>query len=150
ADLRVSPDVAAPMTFGVLRPVIVLPEALARDADRSALRGVLVHELAHVQRRDCALNLICELLALPLAFHPTCGAFRRRLAGPAEAAAAAVGGARTDAHLLLDVASAAARRPRLVGALGVLDGDFLEDRMKRVLDTHPRLGRRHALALLAV
>jgi beta-lactamase regulating signal transducer with metallopeptidase domain len=152
-ELRVSSEIAAPMTFGAREPVIVLPEALAHAASPGAVRGVLVHELAHVRRRDCALNLLCELLALPLAFHPSVRALRRRIAGARESAcdeaAAAVVGARAYADMLLDVATAAARRPRLVGALGVLDGDFLEDRMKRVLDTRTRLGRGHALALLA-
>jgi beta-lactamase regulating signal transducer with metallopeptidase domain len=153
-ELRVSPEIAAPMTFGVHEPVIVLPEALSRAASPTAVRGVLVHELAHVQRRDCALNLLCELLALPLAFHPSVRTLRRRIAGARESAcdeaAAAVVGARDYADLLLEVATAAAQRPRLVGALGVLDGDFLEDRMKRILDTPARLGRRRALALLAL
>jgi hypothetical protein len=151
--LRVSDAVAAPMTFGMAEPVIVLPEAFVRGASREAARGVLVHELAHVRRRDCAVNLVCELLALPLAFHPVVRLLRRRTAGARETAcdeaAAGVVGARAYADMLLDVAAAAALRPRLAGAIGVLDGNCLEDRMQRILDTRARLGRRGALALLA-
>src|SRR5262249_55997227 len=50
--LRLSREVSAPMTFGLRRPVIVLPEAYARSAGHEALRGALAHELAHVARRD--------------------------------------------------------------------------------------------------
>lgn len=44
------------MTFGVLRPVILLPEGL--DAQSEAFRLVLAHELAHVKRRDCVRKLL--------------------------------------------------------------------------------------------
>jgi beta-lactamase regulating signal transducer with metallopeptidase domain len=152
--LRVSDAIAAPMTFGVTDPVIVLPDSFARGARPDAVRGVLVHELAHVRRRDCALNLLCELLALPLAFHPLVRTLRRRIAGARESAcdeaAAAVVDPGAYAATLLDVATAAARRPRLAGAVGVLDGDSLEDRMKRVLDDRARLRGRRALLLFAL
>ncbi len=151
-ELCVSEAVAAPLTLGIRQPRIVLPARFAEAGSVLALRGVLVHELAHVRRRDCAVNLLCELLALPLAFHPLARLLRRRVAGARESAcdeaAAAEVGAPAYAATLLDVATAAARREHLAGALGVLDGNCLEDRMKSVLDTRRRLGRRPALALL--
>ena len=49
--IRATSSRRAPLTFGVLRPVILLPEGLA--AESVPFRLVLAHELAHVKRRDC-------------------------------------------------------------------------------------------------
>jgi D-alanyl-D-alanine endopeptidase (penicillin-binding protein 7) len=152
-ELRVGNVASAPLTFGVHRPVIVLPEPLTVPAGATALRGILAHELAHVRRNDCALNLLCELVALPLLFHPAVRLLRRRIAGAREAAcdeaAAAVVGPRAYAEVLLETAVRSSRRKHLLGALGTLDGEDLEDRMKKVLEDRAPLGRPTALALLA-
>jgi beta-lactamase regulating signal transducer with metallopeptidase domain len=154
-DVRVSSEVAAPMTFGVRRPVIVLPARFARGAGTETLRGALAHELAHVVRRDCGVNLASECLSLPLSFHPAVRFLKRRLGGTREAAcdeaAARLVGPRGYARMLLEVATSSCRPARLAGAVGVLDGNDLEDRMERILTTmHPMPGRRATLALGAL
>jgi len=45
-------DVSTPLTCGVLQPLILLPQ-VALDWDEARLRAVLLHESAHVRRRDC-------------------------------------------------------------------------------------------------
>ena len=50
--------------------------------------------------------------------------------------------------MLLSVAITATRRTRYAGALGILDGDALEDRMKTILDPRKPLGRSTAVARL--
>ncbi len=56
---------AGPLVWGLLRPVVVLPpEAVGWDERESRL--VLVHELAHVKRRD---NLVQSLALLNCALH---------------------------------------------------------------------------------
>lgn len=55
-----SQHIASPCTWGVLRPVLLLPTA--GDAwPESARRSALLHELAHVQRRDALSTLISRL-----------------------------------------------------------------------------------------
>jgi TonB family protein len=57
ADILESDRCTMPMTFGVLRPVVMLP-AGAADWNPERLRCVLLHELAHVRRGDVATHLI--------------------------------------------------------------------------------------------
>ena len=54
--IRASKNPRAPVTFGTVRPVIVLPEDSALD--RTQLSLVLAHELAHVRRKDCLRKLL--------------------------------------------------------------------------------------------
>jgi TonB family protein len=54
-----------PMTFGLLRPAILLPSDSAGWPD-SRRRTVLLHELAHVRRGDAATQLLARVA---LAFH---------------------------------------------------------------------------------
>jgi TonB family protein len=69
ADVRYVAGVRQPMTFGVLRPVVLLPAALGRHpaATRDA---VLAHELVHVRRADWCWVVVEELLRTLLWFHP--------------------------------------------------------------------------------
>ena len=41
-----------PISIGLFRPVIVLPEPMPREHDQQQLQAVLLHEMAHVARRD--------------------------------------------------------------------------------------------------
>jgi beta-lactamase regulating signal transducer with metallopeptidase domain len=50
-DLRLSPRGQGPLTWGIFRPVILLPEQ-AQFWPQERLEAVLRHEFAHVRRRD--------------------------------------------------------------------------------------------------
>lgn len=51
--LAVSKEIRVPMTWGVLKPVIVIPAAVESGC-RSRLHAALEHEMAHVRHRDAA------------------------------------------------------------------------------------------------
>jgi TonB family protein len=68
-SLLLLPGPVMPMTFGLRRPIIVLPEeCLAWTWSRQ--RAVLLHELAHIQRRDVASQLFAHLTTALWWFQP--------------------------------------------------------------------------------
>jgi beta-lactamase regulating signal transducer with metallopeptidase domain len=74
-----SATVAVPVTIGLFRPMIILPEALLHEADNDLLTSAIGHEFIHVARHDYVLNFLYELLFLPVSFHPAAALVRRRI-----------------------------------------------------------------------
>jgi TonB family protein len=68
-DLRLSDDIASPVTFGFLKPVILLPSAFPTLNPRTQ-EAILAHEFLHVRRRDWLLTLAEELVRAAFWFHP--------------------------------------------------------------------------------
>lgn len=71
-------------SHGVLLPVIVLPTVLCHTKLAPPLRKVLLHELAHVARRDALGRLACNLALPVLWFHPLYWWLRRQTEFAAE------------------------------------------------------------------
>jgi TonB family protein len=69
ADLRISSDVASPVTFGVRRPVVLLP-ARFPELDAHMQEAILCHEILHVRRRDWLFAVVEELVRAVFWFHP--------------------------------------------------------------------------------
>src|SRR5215475_8410246 len=74
-----SPALETPATLGVFKPRLILPESLLRDRDVEALTAAVGHELVHIKRRDYLLNLLYELIIVPLSFHPAACLIKRRI-----------------------------------------------------------------------
>ena len=74
-----------PMTWGVLRPVVLLP-AKAESWDDARKRMVLAHELAHVRRCDCLSDAFARLVRAFYWFNPLVWLALRRLHAEREAA----------------------------------------------------------------
>lgn len=64
-----SPRVDIPLTAGLFRPFILLPEA-AQSWSADRLRLVLLHEIAHIARRDCLAQFVIRLVRCLYWFHP--------------------------------------------------------------------------------
>lgn len=56
-QVRKSALVSSPLTYGILRPVILLPEDMERS-DESALTYILTHEFIHIRRLDGVAKLM--------------------------------------------------------------------------------------------
>ena len=69
AEIRYVRVLGQPVTFGIRRPVVLLPDSLRRLPD-PVQRAVLAHELWHVKRRDWAWILAEESVRAVLWFHP--------------------------------------------------------------------------------
>jgi beta-lactamase regulating signal transducer with metallopeptidase domain len=61
---------SAPATMGWRRPLVLIPRYALSVLPPPQLEALLVHELAHVRRRDYLINLIQCPLESALAFHP--------------------------------------------------------------------------------
>ena len=75
-DLRYSSELGVPVNWGLLRPVIVLP-AIAQEWTEQWLRAALLHELAHVRRRDYATHLVARLARIVYWVNPLAWAAER-------------------------------------------------------------------------
>jgi TonB family protein len=69
AELLVSDAVGSPVTFGFLRPVVLLPPDFA-NLPEAARDAVLCHEILHVRRKDWLFTLAEELVRAVFWFHP--------------------------------------------------------------------------------
>jgi len=68
-ELRKSERVALPMTWGAWRSVVMLP-ADADEWPQECRRIVLLHELAHVKRRDCLTHNLAQIACALYWFNP--------------------------------------------------------------------------------
>ena len=68
--IAVSDAVRMPMAIGFLRPMIILPRWAAQELSPAELNSVLLHELAHLERRDHWTNLAQKIVGALFFFHP--------------------------------------------------------------------------------
>jgi hypothetical protein len=128
-----------PFACGLRRPVVVLPAGCDGWApDRR--RAVLLHELAHVRRRDLAGHTLARLVCAAYWFHPLVWTAARRLRAESERAcddlALACGARPADyAEHLLDIVSGARRGATPpAAALAMARRSEFEGRMLDILD----------------
>lgn len=77
-------DRVSPMIWCGLRPRLVLPEGLWNELDDASRFAVLVHELAHLRRRDHRLCWIEFLIGIVYWWHPAAWWARRRVRDEAD------------------------------------------------------------------
>lgn len=62
--------VTIPFTIGILRPVILIPVGLLSNLPLELVETILLHELAHIRRRDYLVNLLQLVVEMFLFFNP--------------------------------------------------------------------------------
>lgn len=147
-----------PMAWGIFRAAVLMPA----DADTwpaHRLRVVLLHELAHVKRRDCLTHLVAQIACAAYWFNPLAWMAARRLRMERERACddlvLEAGMRGSDyADQLLDIARVmrAGRFPAVIGgaSLAMAQRSQLEGRLMAILDPSvPRRGLTRARTLAA-
>jgi len=147
--VRSSEAVHSPAVVGAVSPVILIPQGMVTQGDD--LRAALLHELAHVLRHDYAVNVACELLTLPVSWHPAVmgvkAAVRRSRELACDAIAAeALGSPKAYARRLVSLAqtlgaqnpgaqlpAASAAPANLALAVGLFGRSDLEDRLMNLM-----------------
>ena len=71
-----NPSVAAPISFGIVRPTIVVP--VLPDVRPEELRHVILHEMIHIRNRDFLLALVIRFLGCLHWYNPLFWRFARR------------------------------------------------------------------------
>jgi len=68
--LAVSDELQVPTAMGFFSPLVVLPSWAVTELSADELNSILIHELAHLRRRDDWTNLAQKLVHAVLFFHP--------------------------------------------------------------------------------
>src|SRR5262249_35228771 len=151
-----SADVPVPVTIGNREPVVILPEQFLNESDRDVVLTAVGHEMVHIERRDYAVNLLCQFISLPLSFHPAVIYAKRRVAHMRElccdeTVATRLLKAEAYALSLLNIAGSATSLDRVsaIITVGITDTDDLEVRIMSLLKRSELSFRKKALLLFA-
>lgn len=155
--LLCSPRATAPMTWGLRRPVVLLPPDCGHWAPEQR-REVLLHELAHVRRRDCVTQFVAQLACVLYWFNPIVWMTARRMRTERERACddrvlvAGVKPSSYASHLLDFARRLDAKKPVMSPGLAMARRSRIFDRLDSVLDPRPRRAglRRPVIAMVTI
>lgn len=135
--LLYSSQVSSPLTLGLFQPKIILPIDINQQLTEKQLSLVLLHELAHIQRRDILWNWITYGITLLHWFNPLIWLASKRMKADMEMAC----DAKVLAHLsaqdrndygltLINLSQLSSKHPSFSHSLGILENHReLKDRL---------------------
>jgi beta-lactamase regulating signal transducer with metallopeptidase domain len=150
-ELRWSASVSGPVTAG---RTVILPESLRQETSEDVLAAAVGHEMAHIARRDYAMKVLVEILASPISFHPAALMVRRGIDRTRELACDELVASRllepsVYARSIVRIAKTITGAAQPGCTLGVLDGDILEERIRRLVEGRCRSLKRARMPLVA-
>jgi beta-lactamase regulating signal transducer with metallopeptidase domain len=150
-EVRECAAVTSPMVVGAVSPKVLLPEGFAGHPN-DEVRAALLHELAHVKRRDYLTNGVCQVVALPVNWHPVAYVVQQRIRRTREMACdemaaremrSELGYARCLVTMAREMLSGGlAERPEYVG---LFSNNVLEERVMQLMETKTVLSARAKL-----
>ena len=155
ATIAASSRVFGPVTLGIFRKLLLLPVNLIEELPEADLQTVIVHEFAHMRRKDFMKNLLYELLSLPVSYHPLLWLTRARIIESREMVcdqmAAALTGPNEYAQSLLRLASllitgTLGRTPQTIG---IFDANVFERRLMNVTEKQQEVRGVRRVVILA-
>ncbi len=131
-----------PCVGGVFDPVILLPRRMAETWSEREIEPVIVHELAHIQRRDLLLNWLQIAIQAAFFFHPVIWLANRRIRACREEACDDIavsrvegGRGRYGASILRIVEETLSQRPNGFALVSIGErSTSLGKRVKRIMD----------------
>ncbi len=143
-EMRESEAIEVPMTFGWLRPFVVLPAAAWRNWEPRKLEAVVLHERAHIERADFLIQTLAALHEAVYWFSPLAWWLRRKVAVLAEQASDdRVLLAMNDSAYYAEVLFSFLGKPRLASMAVPMarQGSAAAGRIDRILEEGRRLSR---------
>jgi len=84
--IRLSPEIAAPLVTGIVRPVVLMPAVAVDDLSPRERAMAIAHELAHVRRLDLLFAWVPAIAERLFFFHPLARLAAREYAAARESA----------------------------------------------------------------
>jgi beta-lactamase regulating signal transducer with metallopeptidase domain len=136
ADVRVTDELDAPAVTGMLAPVVLVPRAAEGWSDERRV-AVLLHELAHVRRRDCLAQIVGQLACALHWFDPLAwlAASRLRLERELAADDAVITAGARPSRYAEDLLAIAGVRAAPASALGMAERSQLAARIAAIVAT---------------
>lgn len=157
-DVRINDGEFTPYVFGFRRPVLAFPLRLIEQLEVSERRSLILHELAHIRRKDVAVRYLQGAAGILLFFFPPILWIGRRIEHFSEMACDqwAVAISRSEpanyAHVLVKVAREMSQTPQSYAGLSLIRRpQLLERRVRALIDyqlsSRPQLTGRAKLLL---
>ena len=145
-----SPFAPAPFCLGIVRPVIVLPGDVLGELDDGQLQAILIHEAAHLARRDTWVSLAQRIAIVLFWWNVLVYHLRNRIADLREEicdnyVCQAQREAARFAQTLVGLAARTATQRLSPAALGILEPAGLMGRVTRLLNKERNMATRMSL-----
>jgi TonB family protein len=153
-SIATSSRIFGPVTMGLARKLVLLPASMAAGLPEADFHTVIAHEFAHLHRNDFLKNLIYELLALPVSYHPLFWLTRERIMESREMVcdqmAAEIAGRNEYARSLLRLASLLVKGMsiRTPHAIGICDANAFERRIMKLAEKQNEIRGVRRLAIV--